>query len=150
MSLALFFVASLSVTTTTKADHDNNNFDDDNLDGDFDIAEYIAEFTCKIFEVFDNMGRNENNPIEDGLNWDTLCDDFAPMDAFLCPYGEYVDAICLASKPLNNPAVKNNWCIPIFGVIKDVGRRNDCIKFCTNYVSDARGGCCDIDNACDI
>jgi hypothetical protein len=77
-----------------------------------------------------------------GLNWAPLCDDFDPLDDYLCPGEEEVADICLAKLPLENPAVRNNWCIPVFGAIEDLDRRTDCIKFCTNYVSAARGDCC--------
>jgi hypothetical protein len=101
-----------------------------------------AELFCQILETFDTMGRDGNG---DGLHWSALCDGYDAWDMVLCPPPESVEAICLENKPYNNRAVKTNWCIPLFGSIEDVDRSADCIKFCTNFVSEARGGCCNID-----
>jgi hypothetical protein len=106
----------------------------------------FAELTCNILETFDNLGRDENNIRQkDGLVWSPLCDDFNPLDPLLCPFPDNVAGICSEKKPYENPAAKEWWCMPLYGVIEDVDRRNDCIKYCTNYVSEARGGCCNID-----
>jgi uncharacterized surface protein with fasciclin (FAS1) repeats len=122
---------------------DCEDCDDDN---DAEGHAEFAELTCKILETFDNLGRDENNIRQrDGLVWSTLCDDFNPLDTLLCPFPENVEAICSEKKPYENPAAKEWWCTPLYGVIEDVDRRNDCIKYCTNYVSEARGGCCNID-----
>jgi hypothetical protein len=107
-------------------------------------SEDFVELTCNMLETFDSLGRNENRLPEGGLVWDHLCDEFDPLDEYLCPTEGFVEAICSANKPFENPAVKKNWCIPVFGAIEDTVRRNDCIKFCTIYVSAARGDCCGI------
>jgi hypothetical protein len=50
-----------------------------------------------------------------GLVWDPLCDDFAPLNDYFCPAEGFVEEICSAKFPLENPAVKKNWCRPFFG-----------------------------------
>jgi hypothetical protein len=105
-----------------------------------------SELTCNILEAFDNMGRDENNAAGGGLDWSTLCDDFEPLEELLCPLA--FDTICSENKPFGNPAAKKNWCTPIFADIGNALRRAECIRFCTNYVSAARGDCCGISNAC--
>jgi hypothetical protein len=107
-----------------------------------------AESTCDMLEAFDNRRHDENKmEVTDGHGkWKVLCDGFRSMDHMFCPTDEAVTAICAEDKfPHHSPAVKNVWCIPMFGMIKDTERRDDCIKYCTNYVSTARGGCCDVD-----
>jgi hypothetical protein len=98
--------------------------------------------TCNILETFDNLGRNGNGHRPE---WSALCDGHNPSAAPLCPFPDNVAGICSEKKPYENPAAKEWWCMPLYGVIEDVDRRNDCIKYCTNYVSEARGGCCNID-----
>jgi hypothetical protein len=103
----------------------------------------FAELTCKILETFDSLGRGEYRVARGPLAWDHICADFEPWDEFLCPKAESMAEICSAKKPLENPAVKKNWCIPnYYGVIEDAERLDDCIKFCTHFVSAARGDCC--------
>jgi hypothetical protein len=150
MYLALF-LATILATTDAVARGSKNTVaarDEDLVDPrpsfrelGFFIEDSFAELTCKMLETFDNMGRDENK-FGVGLNWAPLCDDFDPLDDYLCPGEEEVADICLAKLPLENPAVRKNWCIPVFGAIEDLDRRTDCIKFCTNYVSAARGDCC--------
>jgi hypothetical protein len=109
-------------------------------------CELSAEFTCNILETFDNLGPIEKNNIAGGgLDWSPPCDAFELWDKYLCPQEEELKAIRSAKFPLKNPAVKKNWCIPIYGEMEDAERRDDCIKFCTNFVSAARGDCCGVE-----
>jgi hypothetical protein len=146
MYLALFLGTILATTEATR--------DEDLVDPRPSFRELgysegsFVELTCNILETFDDLGRKENRLPGKGLVWDHLCDEFDPLDEYLCPFGDTVEAICSATFPLKNPAVKKNWCIPFFGPIEDEERRNECIKFCTIYVSAARGDCCGIDSAC--
>ncbi len=61
-----------------------------------ELGDSFAELTCNMLETFDNMGRDENNLLGGGLAWDPLCDDFDPLDDYLCPQGEFLDDICSA------------------------------------------------------
>jgi hypothetical protein len=117
------------------------------LDDDDDANLPDAESTCNILEAFDNMGHDENKMVRaDGqIKWKRLCDDFDSVDQMLCPTDDAVAAICAYQVPHNNPAVKHAWCIPVYGMMEDTERSAQCIKYCTNYVSAAKGGCCDID-----
>jgi hypothetical protein len=152
MSLALFLGAVFA--TTTDAAPGGLKKDDESASlhrilnyDDIEAAE-TAELMCKILETFDNLGRKQNaRDGFPGLDWSPLCDDFEPLDGFLCPTEVAVVAICSAKKPYENPAVKKNWCHPLFRMIEDSDsdRYGDCMKFCTKYVSAARGGCCAID-----
>jgi hypothetical protein len=146
MPLALFLGVVLTTTTDAapvglKTDGESASFHRSlQVDGE------TADLLCKILETFDNLGRKQNaRDSFPGLDWSPLCDDFQPLDEFLCPTEDAVAAICSAKNPDKNPAVQQNWCLPFFGIIAGDERRGDCIKFCTNYVSTARGGCCDID-----
>jgi hypothetical protein len=113
-------------------------------DSTFPDAEII---TCNMLEAFDNMGHDENKLLRaDGqVKWRRLCDDFDSFDQMVCPDADAVAAICASRFPKKNPAIKNAWCIPVYGMMEPVERRDECIKYCTNYVSADRGGCCDID-----
>jgi hypothetical protein len=152
MYLSLFFGTILATTDAAVRGSKNTGAprDEDLVDPrpssralGYMIEDSFAELTCNMLETFDNMGRDENNiRIKDGLVWDPLCDDFEPLDGYLCPGEEEVADICSAKFPLENPAVIKNWCIPVFGAIEDLDRRADCIKFCAIYVSAARGDCC--------
>jgi hypothetical protein len=112
------------------------------------VATTVAnhELSCNIYETFDNMGRDENNIRQrDGLVWEPLCDDFDPVDPYVCPPPSIVAQICAAKLPYESPAVRKAWCIPMMSYFGDEERRDDCIKYCTNYVSADRGGCCNIE-----
>jgi hypothetical protein len=136
MSLALFLGAVMAITTDAAVHR---------------TLDYAAEAMCNTLEMFDGLGRGENNkPTADGfpgLDW-THCDGNNSPNEDLCPTEDAVTAICSAKNPLKNPAVKKNWCIPTFAIIDDDDRRADCVKWCTNYVSAARGDCCDISIDC--
>jgi hypothetical protein len=145
MSLALFLGAALAATTDAAPAGLKKGGESASLHRFLEDIE-TAELMCKILETFDNLGRKQNaRDGFPGLDWSPLCDDFQPLDEFLCPTEDAVAAICSAKNPDKNPAVQNNWCLPFFAFIDGDERRGDCIKFCTNYVSTARGGCCDID-----
>lgn len=102
------------------------------------------ETLCLILETFDNLGRKENNPPAPGLNWDTLCDDFEPLAGILCPDAKDQKDICEHKHPELNPAVKEHYCGPLMdGLVGD--RFEECRLYCINYVSNARGGCCEIE-----
>jgi len=45
----------------------------------------------------------------------------------------------------NNKAVKKRYCEPLFRDICDDEERDLCIRGCIQYVSEAQGGCCDIE-----
>jgi hypothetical protein len=168
MYLALFFGTLLATTADaaprgSKEDDDSPSLgrirmlmggkDDGKNDGPkkpkpLDEHKYSdAESTCNMLEVYDNMGHDENKMVRaDGeIKWKRLCDDFQPVDHMLCPTADAVAAICAAKVPDLNPAVKNAWCIPMYGMMEPVERSDECIKYCTNFISAAKGGCCDID-----
>jgi hypothetical protein len=145
MSLALFFSAGMDAAPVGL----KKGVESASLHRSLGGIETTAELMCKILETFDNLGRKQNaRDGFPGLDWSPLCDDFQPLDAFLCPTDDAVSLICSAKNPDKNPAVRENWCRPVFAFIDGDERRGDCIKFCTNYVSNARGGCCDI--GCEI
>mmetsp|Transcript_573 Transcript_573/g.1092 ORF Transcript_573/g.1092 Transcript_573/m.1092 type:complete len:233 (-) Transcript_573:28-726(-) len=100
---------------------------------------------CAMFETFDLNGRYENNDRTiPGFEWPTLCDDFEPLDPYLCPWDDVVDAICDRPHPDSNNAMRLGYCEPIASFIVDNDEyRDGCIKWCINYVSQNRGGCCD-------
>jgi hypothetical protein len=146
MSLGLFFGAVLTATTNAAPVGLQRHGELPSRHRSMEVDGETAEFMCKILETFDNLGRKQNaRDGFPGLDWSPLCDDFQPLDEFLCPTEDAVAAICSAKNPDKNPAVKKNWCLPFFEVITGDERRGDCVKFCTNYVSTDRGGCCDID-----
>ena len=143
MSLALFFGAVLAITTDAAPGGLKKDGESSSVHRSLDAAA-DAEAMCTSLETFDGLGRGENNRPADagfpGLDWS-----HCGGGNNLCPTEDAVAAICSAKEPLENPAVKKNWCIPSFAIIEDVGRRTDCVKWCTNYVSVARGDCCNID-----
>jgi uncharacterized surface protein with fasciclin (FAS1) repeats len=143
MSLALLAIATDAAPGGFKKDGESASLHR-SLELDDSEAAVAAEDMCKSLETFDNMGRGENNDnIVAGLSWIPLCDDFEPLNDSLCPTENAVAAICSAEKPYENPAVRKNWCHPLFELIEDSDRYDSCMTFCTNYVSAARGGCCD-------
>ena len=101
----------------------------------------MPHLSCHILYSQNNLRAKDGFP---GLTWSPLCDEFDPLDDFLCPTEDAVGAICSANKPYENPAVLKNYCIPTFSILES-DRGDECIMFCANYVSAARGGCCDID-----
>ena len=106
-----------------------------------------VEDLCTLWEVFDNMGRAENNnPGILGFEWTDLCDDFAPFNQWLCP-SEYVvqQGICTHDRPWLNPAIRVHYCRPLLDSMPNGPRRDACETWCTNYVSQARGHCCDFE-----
>jgi hypothetical protein len=115
MSLAIFCDTALATTTDTapgglKKDGESASLHR-SLSSDDSEANVTAKHMCKIFETFDNMGREENNDISiPGLSWSPLRDDFDPRDDFLCPTEDVVAAICSAQKLYENPAVQKSWC----------------------------------------
>jgi hypothetical protein len=146
VSLGRFLMGMGNKDSGGKTD-DKTGAEDDKTD-DCEGLDYsfFAESTCSMLESFENMGSDENRITVDGRqSWSQLCDDFEPINEFVCPTEDAVAAICSAKFPDENPAVQKNWCIPAFEMLEDEERRDDCIKFCTDYVSAARGGCCDID-----
>lgn len=107
-----------------------------------------AEFLCLLFEVFDELGRHENNDKDiPGLDWSSICDDMEGLDPYLCPSNATVQNLCSqAGRPELNPAIKAYYCIPLLQEINSTistERFEDCVLYCTNYVSPARGGCCE-------
>jgi hypothetical protein len=144
MSLALFFGAVLAITTDAAPGGLKKDGESASVHRSLDsVAELAAaEAMCTTLETFDGLGRGENKK---GLDW-THCDgnNNSPNED-LCPTNDAVAAICSAKNPLLNPAVKKNWCIPSFAILDNDDRRADCVLWCTNYVSAARGDCCDMD-----
>jgi len=110
-----------------------------------------ANFMCKLFESFDNLGRHENNDKSvPGLAWSTICDDLEGLDPVLCPTSDEADAICADGKfPDLNPAVRKYYCEPLLEpLLSDntpTAWYDDCLLYCTNFVSNARGGCCELE-----
>jgi hypothetical protein len=104
------------------------------------------EDICRLFQVFDNMGRDENNdPTIAGFEWFDLCDDFDPLDSWLCPSDTVVqEGICSHKRPRLNPAIRLHYCGPLLESLTDETLRESCETWCTNYVSQDRGDCCDI------
>jgi hypothetical protein len=107
--------------------------EEDDDDDDFKGIEE-AETLCLMFETFDNVG---------GKN---ACDDFDPLDVFLCPDDDAVEDICDENKPHKNKAVKSTYCEPLFEDLEE-GRADNCTMYCTGYVSKKKDDCCDL--ACD-
>jgi hypothetical protein len=147
MSLALFFGAVLAITTDAAPSGLKKDGESASVHRSLlplpDLT--AAEVMCETLETFEGLGRGVNNiRNKDGLDW-SHCGGTED----LCPTEDAVEAICLAKSPLLNPAVKKNWCIPTFASIGDEDRRTDCVKWCTNYVSAARGDCCDISSDCE-
>ena len=105
-----------------------------------------VENLCTLWEVFDNMGRAENdNPAIPGFEWPDLCDDFEPMNAWLCPSSDVVqEGICSHRRPWLNPAIREHYCGPLMEALPPGSRSEACETWCTNYVSQDRGDCCDI------
>lgn len=105
-----------------------------------------AEAVCNLFEVFDNMGRRENNDRSiPGFEWRSLCDDFSPLNDWLCPSQEVVqEGICSHRRPWLNPSIREHYCGPILRDMQSGPRRDSCETWCTNYVSKDRGDCCDV------
>ena len=108
-------------------------------------AEQVEDL-CTLWEVFDNMGRAENDNLTiPGFEWADLCDDFEPMNAWLCPSVDVVqDGICSHRRPWLNPAIREHYCAPLLETLPLGPRREACETWCTNYVSKDRGDCCDI------
>jgi hypothetical protein len=92
-----------------------------------------AEVICLLFETF-----NKFDPPR-GL----VCDEFDPLDTFLCPDEEAGDVadICAQENPDSNNAVYQAYCKQLFVTVSDE-RAADCAQWCTNYVSRQRGDCC--------
>lgn len=112
----------------------------------FDFSADQVEDLCTLFEVFDNMGRYENdNPAIPGFEWGDLCDDFAPFNDWLCPSDDVVQlGICSHRRPWLNPSIRQFYCGPLLENMPEGPRRESCETWCTNYVSQDRGDCCDI------
>lgn len=113
----------------------------------YDEIEFSAEdleSLCTLFEVFDNVGRDENNdPAISGFEWANLCDNFSPFNHWLCPSEEIVqNEICTDERPWLNEAVRKFYCGPLLANMPDAARRASCETWCTNYVSQDRGNCC--------
>ena len=108
-----------------------------------------VEDLCTLWEVFDNMGRAENdNPAIPGFEWANLCDDFNPMNDWLCPSDDIVqDGICTHGRPWLNPAIRIHYCAPLMEALPAGPRRDACETWCTNYVSQDRGDCCNFECA---
>ena len=106
-----------------------------------------VEDLCTLWEVFDNMGRAENNNREiPGFEWNLLCDDFVPLQNWLCPSEDIVEeGICSHRRPWLNPAIREHYCSPLVDLMPEGPRRESCETWCTNYVSQDRGDCCNID-----
>ena len=102
-------------------------------------------FDASLFEVFDNMGRAENDNLAiPGFEWADLCDDFRPMNAWLCPSEDVIqDGICSHKRPWLNPSIRLHYCGPLLAAMPAGPRRDSCETWCTNYVSQDRGNCCD-------
>ena len=105
-----------------------------------------AEDLCTLLEVFDNMGRYENNDKSiPGFEWRDLCDDFHPLNHWLCPSESIVQTgICNHPRPWLNPAIRLHYCAPLLESLPVGPRRDACETWCTNYVSQDRGDCCEI------
>lgn len=98
---------------------------------------------CDILQAFDKTGRDENDKTTP-LDWSSLCKDFEPVSSYLCPDQLSLTNICDHPHPQLNPAVKLNYCEPLFAVIADATTQAKCVRACINYVSQDEGGCCDI------
>ncbi|CAB9499728.1 expressed unknown protein [Seminavis robusta] len=111
------------------------------IDGE-DLLHPVA--LCDFLVAYNRLGRNEHNNVSSPLDWKMLCDDFEPLDQHLCPMGRHLEGICSHRKPHLNPSVRVNFCSPIFSLLTEEQGRSQCTRMCINYVSEARGGCCDI------
>lgn len=111
--------------------------DDDNTGG----CSLDNEVVCDMLQAFERNGRDENQ-LGDMPDWPPLCDDFESIDKYVCPSS--FEQICSHSRPHLNPAVRINYCEPLFAGMEDLDRRDECTHFCINFVSQDRGGCCDI------
>ena len=109
-------------------------------------AEDVEDF-CTLLEVFDNMGRFENNDKSiPGFEWPDLCDDFRPFNDWLCPSETIVQTgICNHPRPYLNPAIRLHYCASLLKSLPAGPRRESCETWCTNYVSQDRGNCCDLE-----
>ena len=115
------------------------------------------EALCRIYQAYHEMSKLLNQ-LEDtpvfvpGVPWDLACPAFDGLDSQLCPSQVHEDAICAATNPCQNPAVKKNFCRDLFDELDDISNDtsgNDCVQYCINYVSKGRGDCCDLPCACD-
>ena len=108
-------------------------------------TEELVHALCDMWEVFNEMGRHENRDLNNP-HWSSLCDDFESLDKYLCPPRELVEeAICTHTRPYLDPAVRTRYCQPLTSYIVDHDSfRDKCVSWCTNYVSHARGNCCEI------
>jgi hypothetical protein len=128
--------------------HDRNVLDC-NVPNPFPVSSFASSLhpviLCDILQAFNNMGRDENNDQSTPLDWASLCDDFDPVDSYLCPNLDQLSEICAHPKPYLNPAVKENYCEPMFASISDSTAQTMCTRMCINYVSKSRGNCCDLE-----
>lgn len=89
------------------------------------------------------MGRRENLVVgTTSFDWTTLCDDFQPLDKYVCPNNEQVQHICEHSGAYFVPGVRFNYCRPLFETIEDEDLREACERWCINYVAKDQGDCC--------
>ena len=54
-----------------------------------------------------------------------------------------VENICLHLNPDLNPAVNETYCQPLLESLPDGQFKEDCVLHCVNYISKARGDCCE-------
>jgi hypothetical protein len=105
------------------------------------------EEMCSVLEVYDNVIRfNRNKTVP--FMWQEACDEMESVDQLLCPSYDVVQDICAHPNPQWNPAVRHNYCEPLFEPLEDEDRKAKCTHYCINYVSIDRGGCCDF--YCDV
>jgi hypothetical protein len=101
MSLAIFGGTTFANTTAPsglKRDGDSA-YVHSSLSSDDSESAAAAEHMCKFFETFNNMGCEENNDISiPALSWSPLCDDYEPLDDFLCPTEDVGAAICSVTR----------------------------------------------------
>ncbi|KAL7571255.1 hypothetical protein ACA910_008910 [Epithemia clementina (nom. ined.)] len=101
---------------------------------------------CHMWEVFHNMGRRHENRHGDGFEWHDLCNDFEPLNGWLCPPEDIVaNDICHHPRPHLSTAVRTLYCRPLTSfIIDNDSYRDKCERWCTNYVSQDLGHCCGI------
>jgi len=100
------------------------------------------ETMCTMWQVFANTVRY-NHVGPDRFAWWDACDEFEPFDEYLCPSESGVATICQDKCPDLNPAVNYTYCQPLLEELPEGQFKKDCIAHCVNYISKARGDCCE-------
>ena len=100
---------------------------------------------CEVFTSYVSIAREFHRNADGSINWTNACLDADPQGEDICPSGFALQEIC--TLPLQtdlNPSVKIEYCEPLFGPFSnETDVFNDCVNGCVNYVSRARGDCCD-------